>query len=186
MLYFAGHHGSGKTHLAKLLCLHHNFSCFDLGPALRKVHQDADTALSFIEWIQEGEAVFGVNFTDDILYSKLLTFILANRIKDKNKLIVLGSRSFPGLTYLHLSLEAKFGEIERKIVYFVCSDESMHKRWMKRENKIISLKSFKELMKKDSNMGLCQISESAHILFENSGNLDDQSLVEKSKVFGII
>ena len=185
MLYFAGHHGSGKTHLAKLMCQALGFTSFDLGPTLRKVHSESDTALSFLEWIQEGEKVFGINFIDDTLFSKLLTFVLSNRIKDKSRLIILGSRSLPGLNYLHKNLESKFETVERKIVYFACDDEIMHKRWMKRENKIISLLSFRELLRKDTNMGVCEISESADILFENSVMLDDQSLDSKAKIFGI-
>ena len=70
MIFIAGPHGAGKTTVGMALPKD-IFFIVDTGPILRSIWQETNPRIAFQEFIQSGETIYGMNFTDELLTDEI-------------------------------------------------------------------------------------------------------------------
>lgn len=165
ILYMAGPHGAGKTHAAKELAAY-GFVRIDLGPTIRRLHQETGTPLSLGEWIAQEEKQHGNTFTDDLLRREVEKVVRDNENKtDVIGILVLGSRSLQNIKYL----SSAFNQVARiqKTLYIEAPESLLKSRYENREGFPLTVQEFARILKKDENMGLLGIKQAADRIIVN-------------------
>ncbi len=70
-VFLVGPHGVGKTYTVNKIKELINVKHIDLGPLIREAHNVFSPNTTLGEWIREGEARYGENFTDIVLCKQI-------------------------------------------------------------------------------------------------------------------
>ena len=181
ILYMAGPHGAGKTHAAKELAAY-GFVCIDLGPTIRRLHQETGTALSLGEWIVQEEKRHGSTFTDDLLRREVEKVVHDNENKaDVVGILVLGSRSLQNIKHL----SSAFNQVARvqKTLYIEAPESLLKSRYENREGRPLTKQDFSSILKKDENMGLLGIKKTAdHVIVNDKTEKEFSAMIRQTLI----
>ena len=166
VLFLAGPHASGKTHAANLL-EEQGYVSVDLGPLIRRFHEESGSNKNLGEWVSEQEEVYGKSFTDKILLDHTKTILEKN--EQAKGIVIIGSRSAKNIEFMRDGL----GKSESRIIYFEAHPSLLKERFENREGKALSDNEFQYLLDKDKNMGLEDIKEIADVKLLNNGSIDE-------------
>lgn len=173
MLFLTGLHGAGKTTVADIL-ISCNFGYpIELGGTLRKIHFKTAPELSFGLWCEEGERLYGKNFTDDILIKEITKQreeIVAKKSLFKD-LIIVGSRSYGGIEYI-INKVPIINNRENIIIYIDVETDILRQRYNLREKKNLSSQEFESLLDNDRRIGIETIKPYAGIIVTNSESME--------------
>lgn len=149
MVYFiCGHRGCGKSYVSKQISQIANCNIFDTGPIIRQLYAKNSNGLSFSEWIQHGEEVYGKDFTNEIICN--------NMNIDANELnIIIGNRTLEGIKYIIDYFEIK----DYKICFIDGDFELFRNNYNSRENLNFSSTKFNEVMELENIMGIVEIEK---------------------------
>jgi dephospho-CoA kinase len=165
-LFVSGPHASGKSFTVNS-ALGEGFAVFDLGPLIRKIHQEQTSTLTYDEWVSANETAHGYDFT-----SEVLSEVIRPKIKDRtapNGAIIIGNRSISGIEYFKRKLQPA----DTRIVYFEATLSVLHERYRSRENQPeLSTEAFKSILEKDSAMGLETVRDHADYVIDNSDGFE--------------
>ncbi|MGL4759469.1 MAG: hypothetical protein ACRCXZ_09095 [Patescibacteria group bacterium] len=173
--FFSGYHGSGKSFAANIL-KSQGYEIFDSGPIIRSLHSEAATIQNFGEWVGTGESKYGKNFTNQVIANEICNRILTHPLRSYYNSIVIGFRSFEGVEYIQSKILELMPDADFRIVYFDCSENTLYKRWTKREKINIPLEEFLLLLQKETLSGLPCIKERADIIISNKQELTRSEL----------
>ena len=71
MVYFiCGHRGCGKSYMVNQVKQNVDCVVYDTGPIMRNYFKNLNLSISLGEWIAQNEAMYGSNFTDNIVCEK--------------------------------------------------------------------------------------------------------------------
>jgi len=159
MIFLVGPHGVGKS-TAGPLFTECGFEVVDTGPLMRQLHARLGGALSFGEWVRQGEALHGLDFTNQV-GATAAKIVLAQAAELGREAVLLGFRSLRGIRFL---LEHAAEPWERAVIVGLHgpSDEELRQRWMAREGRSISSDDFHALLAAERAAGLEQIYEHEH------------------------
>ncbi|MEK7629400.1 MAG: hypothetical protein AAB394_02640 [Patescibacteria group bacterium] len=145
MIFLAGHHGAGKTRLAKIMA-NWSFLSIDLGPTLRRIHREQRDIPDFKDWIKKGEETIGLSFTDDLLIIEI------ERLRGLPKysglyidIVIVGSRSRVGIERIQ-SAVSNINTHKSSIIFIDAPFDSLRRRYNKREGVALDSVSFKDLI----------------------------------------
>ncbi|HEY1074706.1 MAG TPA: hypothetical protein VGE59_03355 [Patescibacteria group bacterium] len=166
MIFIVGPHGAGKTKAAHIIAKY-GLASIDLGPTLRKIHRDTASKLSFEEWVTQGEGEYGVNFTDALLVREIAA-LQGGLLHDgyQGDLLILGSRSYPGIEYI-CAHTAPMNGFPCRILFIEASIEVMRTRFNAREGKGLSVEKFQKYIQRPSQQGIAGIRPYAHPLWND-------------------
>lgn len=181
MLFLTGSHGAGKTTIANIL-ISCNFGYpIELGGILRKTHFNIAPELSFGLWCEEGEKIYGKNFTDDILVkeiNKQRKKILTKKSSSKD-LIIVGSRSYSGIEFI-IDKVPIINNRKNIIIYIDVANDILRQRYNLREKKNLNPQEFELILENDRRIGIESIKPHADIIISNSESEEKlKSEVEK-------
>lgn len=183
MIFLTGPHGAGKTTVAEILS-NHKFFYLDLGGILRKKHWKEKPEIGFGTWCAENEKKYGTSFTDDIIVCEIKETLkkIRSGIIIAKDLVVVGSRSAKGISYI---IERVLPLNGRKnfIIYIDAPENILMQRYCDREDRYLTLKEFKQLLKADIELGLLDIISFADVKMFNTGSIEDLKKSIKDLVF---
>lgn len=173
MIFITGPHGAGKTTLGMGLPKD-IFLTIDTGPILRSIWQETNPQISFQEFIQNGETIYGINFTDELLTDEI-NRLIDFRLKDRGfeHLVLLGSRSINGVNYLKRNIKKHFNRENSFIIYIDGDKSVLYRNYCIKQVDKISILKFQELLTLDKNMGLETIKSEADFVVNNTGTKDE-------------
>ena len=95
MVYFVvGPSGVGKTIFSKMVNKKYEIPVYDTGPILRNIYTNLKLKISFQEWINLNESIYGDNFAISMICDNIKKLL-----KSKKETIVIGNRCIEGINY---------------------------------------------------------------------------------------
>ena len=186
MIFLAGPHGAGKTTSSDFL-VSFGFEKIDLGPTIRRLHEESGSPLPLRDWCARGEAEHGPEFTDHILATEM------NRMLDAWSeesppfldLLVVGSRSLDGINYLkeHVRHLSGFHDV---IIYLNASEETLRRNYNLREKTEYTPDKFAAILQRDLDMGLGTVRNVADYLIRNEGSIEVLEAALHALIFGTL
>jgi dephospho-CoA kinase len=176
LLFVTGPHASGKSAVVHSGFNSSEHAIHDLGPIIRESHRKAYSGLSLGRWIMGKEAIYGDNFTDELLVNEIQP---SYNSAPTNGLILVGSRSLKGIEFILDAIEPS----DHKIVYIDAHYETLYDRYKSRENlSNLSHEDFRKILDDEVAMGLHGIKNHAHHTILNNSTLD----YAKTKLVNIV
>ena len=147
IIFIVGPHGVGKTYVTtqirkELKALH-----LDLGPIIRRVHQEEEPQKTLLDWLHQGEEIYGSNFSDIVLCREINDAI---RNHSEQVMLITGSRSIPGVEYILNTFSIK----NYALIYLDAPKSLLKSNYEKRENIRLSHKEFEGILEAENKMGL--------------------------------
>ena len=151
MVYFVvGPSGVGKTIFSKMVNKKYEIPVYDTGPILRNIYTNLKLKISFQEWINLNESIYGDNFAISMICDNIKKLL-----KSKKETIVIGNRCIEGINYFI----NYFNLNDYKIIYLDASYACLKKNYETREKKCISDDEFQERINGGNKMGLTILKE---------------------------
>ncbi len=157
----------GKTYTVTKIKEVEDVEHIDLGPLIRQAHQVFSPNTSLGEWIEEGEAKYGKNFTDIILCKQIERL---TKRQDSEITIITGSRSLPGIQYI----ANRFGIRYPQIIYITAPFLQLKRNYEGREGISLTEEEFLSILQAEKQMGLEQLEQYAreHCVYLRNDNTD--------------
>ncbi len=180
MIFLAGHHGAGKTRLARIM-YELSFLSIDLGPTLRRLHREQNEIPNFKDWIKKGEENFGLFFTDNLLIREI------KKLKDLlessdlyTDVVIVGSRSRVGIERIQNAVPSVSG-CKSNIIFIDAPFDVLHRRYNKREGTVLDSINFKDLI--DLEVNIEQIRDIANFVLYNDGSISKLEIAIEEILF---
>jgi len=176
MIFFAGHHNTGKSTAAVFLKENYGFCHIETGAIVRNLYIKSKSRLPFGEWANQHKHFFDEAIVMEI---KKCAKNLAQPNRKTEDIIITGNRQIEGIHYIIDHIKPLNGR-ENLIVYFEANLRILHARHMARTDRPTTRLSFDEfvndLLNYDQKMGVEKIKEYAHITIRNEDSI--QNLLE--------
>lgn len=171
MIFLVGPHGSRKTELGKKLAST-DFSYLDLGPIIRSYYSKSTEYSNIREWVEAGEKVLGINFTDHILANEVLKYVYKHNV-DLDKLVISGNRELAGVMYLvNFFSEFKGKKVDYQISYIDAPYELLLQRYNRRDGKSLTMEEFRAKFAREDET-LNEIRWVVDNTINNTGTVDE-------------
>lgn len=181
VIFLVGPHCAGKTRILAMFS-RAAFSCVDLGPLLREIHQRASPQVTFADWIRMGETTHGRSFTDAQLAQAISREVGCAVTKRHQDLVIAGSRSLEGIRYLVERIGSYQGRAN-VIIWVEAPIEILCQRYNARNpDRPLSYPDFLRFLEDDNRLGLSGLKDVADLRLSNAGS--EQEL--QASVHGLI
>jgi dephospho-CoA kinase len=166
VIFLVGLHAVGKTEAGKEFA-GADFAVVDTGPLMRRYHAEHSGGLGFGDWVGQGEALHGPEYTNAVCVSAAKCH-LALAAESGRETVVIGFRSLEGIRYFQHNAAEPW---ERAVVVYIDppSETRLRRRWLARERDGITLAAFRRLLQAERESGLEQIRDFAHHVIPNCG-----------------
>jgi len=160
IVYPTGHHASGKTEMCEYLETSYGFSIIETGAMMRQMYQERRSEYSDFTI----EAFAKLKLSEDVLFfAKRLNQQIKISEKFSQNIAINGMRSLIGIRQMQDQIPAS----THTILWLDAPITILHKRYMEREQKNVTLDNFIRMTRKDTSLGLDEIEPKADYRIEN-------------------
>ncbi len=180
MLFVAGYHASGKTHLAKMLVEQYGALHIETSAIVRAFKETDDLETPMPQWAAQKEAAYGSNFFDDIIVNTVRQEYINELEKGviPQEVIITGNRSLSGVMYAAEQL-ADIHERPATVVAVEVSVEQRYQRYKERDRRPgdgdMPFEDFDDLIRHERDSGLDEIFAYADHVVYNNGSREEFS-----------
>lgn len=177
MIFVAGYHATGKSHLARMLSERFGTIHIETSAIVRGYKERVDPLTPMGVWARGMETEYGATFFDDLIVTETVqTYEEACRQGHRPQdIIVTGNRSLDGIRYTGSHINSILNLSRQPFIVAITVEESvMLERFRERNRRpgdsTIDIEGFRRLLKEEEDAGIRNIYNEADFIIDNSGS----------------
>ena len=186
MIFFTGHHNTGKSTAAHYLKEKYGFCHVETGTIVRSLYIQSGSNLAFGDWAVQHQHFFDEAIVAEINRHVKVAFQSNGGIEN---VIITGNRQIEGICYITDHIKS-LNDQKNLIMFFEAEPKILYARYLARIDRPVAKITFnkfvRDLLDYDRKMGVEKIKEHAHVTIRNEGSVQAflESVVRELRLKG--